>query len=170
MKVLQCEKEQAVAEMVQGGRWPDSCPPDLQAHLEHCAACAEVLLAAQFLLQEKAELLDGRKLPDAGLVWWKAQLRARREAAAMATRPIAWAERFALACGLASLVACLVWKWAGLEAWLGRQASFGSSDAQWLFKLLQDSWKQPFASLLAVSASLLVLFMACLVYAIWAQE
>jgi hypothetical protein len=170
MKVPQCDKEQAVAEMVQGGHWPDSCDPALKAHLEHCAACSEVVLAAQFLLEEKAALLATLKLPDAGLVWWKAQLRARREAAATATRPIALAERFALACGLAGLVACLVWKWAVVHAWLGGLSSFGLSDARWFFNLLLDSWNQPFASLFIASASLLVLFMACLVYAIWARE
>jgi hypothetical protein len=170
MKVSQCEKEQAVTEMLQRGRWPEACDSVLRAHAENCAVCSEIVLVAQALREEHAALLADMKLPDAGLVWWKAQLRARREAAELATRPIALAERFALACALASLLAFMVWKWAGFHAWLDRLASFGHSDAHWLLGLLLNSWDQPFTTLFAASASLLVLFMACLVYAIWAEK
>ncbi len=170
MKVPQCEKEQAVTEMLQCGRWPEACDPALRTHVENCPVCSEVVLVGQLLREENASLLADMKLPDAGLVWWKAQLRARREAAELATRPIALAERFAVACGLASLLAFLVWKWTGIHAWLDRLVNFGLSDAQWLRSLLLNSWNQPFTTLFVASASLLVLFMACLVYALWAER
>jgi hypothetical protein len=170
MKVPQCEKEQAVTEMLQCGRWPEACDPALRIHVENCPVCSEVALVGQLLREENASLLAEVKLPNAGLVWWKAQLRARREAAELATRPIALAERFAVACGLASLLAFLVWKWTGFHAWLDRLVNFGLSDAQWLRGLLLNSWNQPFTTLFVASASLLVLFMACLVYALWAEH
>jgi len=170
MKVPQCEKEQALTETLQRGQWPEACDPVLRAHVENCPVCSEIVLVAQALREEHAALLADMKLPDAGLVWWKAQLRARREAAELATRPIALAERFGLACGLASLLAFLVWKRAGFHAWLDRLVNFGHSDAQWFRSLLLNSWNQPFTTLFVASASLLVLFMACLVYAIWAEH
>ena len=170
MKVPQCEKEQAVTEMLQSGRWPEACDSALRLHVENCAVCSEVVLVAQFLREENAALFANMQLPDAGLVWWKAQLRARREAAELATRPIALAERFALACGTAALLAFIVWKWSDFHTWLGRLANFGHSDAQWLLNLLLNSWNQPFSAFFVASASLLVLFMACLVYAIWAEK
>jgi hypothetical protein len=170
MKVPQCEKEQALTETLQRGQWPEACDPVLRAHVENCPVCSEVVQVAQALREEHASLHAEMKLPDAGLVWWKAQLRARREAAELATRPIALAERFGLACGLASLLAFLVWKRAGFHAWLDRLVNFGHSDAQWFRSLLLNSWNQPFTTLFVASASLLVLFMACLVYAIWAEH
>jgi hypothetical protein len=170
MKVPQCEKEQAVAEMLQCGHWPEACDPALRIHVEHCAVCSEVVLVAQFLREEHASLLADKKLPDAGLVWWKAQLRVRREAADLATRPIALAERFALACALASLLAFMVWKWAGFHTWLNRLVNFGLSDARWFLSLLFNSWNQPLTTLFVTSASLFVLFMACLAYAIWEEK
>jgi hypothetical protein len=124
----------------------------------------------QLLREEQLSLFADMKLPDAGLVWWKAQLRARREAAELATRPIALAERFAVACGLAVLLAFVVWKWAGFHTWLDRFAKFSLSDGQWLIRLLLNSWNQPFSTLLTASACLFVLFMACLAYAIWAEK
>jgi hypothetical protein len=170
MKVPRCEKEPAVTELLQSGRWPEACDAALRSHVENCAACSEVVLVAQLLQQESVSLLAEVKLPDAGLVWWKAQLRARREAAELATRPIALAERFALACGMAVLLAFVFWKRADAHAWLGRLANFGHSDAQWFQSLVLNSLNQPFSILFVASASLLVVFMACLVYAIWAEK
>ena len=170
MKYPQCEKEMAVTELVQSGRWPEACDAALRSHVESCAVCSEVVLVAGLLQEANSSLLAEVKLPDAGLVWWKAQLRARREAAELATRPIALAEKFALACGMAVLLAFIVWKRADLHAWLGRFASFGHSDAHWLQGLVLYSLNQPFSVLFVASASLLVLFMGCLVYAIWAEK
>jgi hypothetical protein len=170
MKVPQCEREQAVTEVLQCGHWPEACDPALRIHVENCAVCSEVVLVTQLLREEHASLSADMKLPDAGLVWWKSQLRARREAAEFATRPIALAEQFALACGLASLLAFVVWKRAGFHTWLDRLVNFGLSDAQWFLSLLLNSWNQPFSALFVASASLLVIFMACLVYAIWEEK
>ena len=170
MKVPQCEREPAVTALLQSGRWPEACDAALRSHVEGCAVCSEVVLVARLLQEDNASLLADVKLPDAGLVWWKAQLRARREAAEVATRPIALAERFALACGGAVLVAFIVWKRADLHAWLSRLANFGHTDAHWLQNLILNSLNQPFSVFFLASASLLVLFMACLVYAIWAEK
>jgi hypothetical protein len=170
MKVPQCENELAVTELLQSGRWPEACDSALRSHVESCAVCSEVVLVAQFLREEHVHLLADVKLPDAGLVWWKAQLRARREAAELATRPIALAERFALACSLAALLVFVVWRWTDVHTWLGRLAQFGHSDAHWFLSLLLNSLNQPFSIFFVASTSLLVLFMACLVYAIWAEK
>ena len=170
MKVPQCENELAVTGLLQSGRWPEACDAALRSHVESCAVCSEVVLVAGLLQEANSSLLAEMNLPDAGLVWWKAQLRARREAAELAARPIAIAERFALASSLAALLAFVVWKWADVHTWLGRLAHLGHSDAHWLLNLLLNSLNQPFSTLFVASTSLLVLFMACLVYAIWAEK
>jgi len=170
MKVPQCEKELTVSEMLHAGRWPEACDPALRLHVKGCAACSEIVLVAQFLREERASMCADAKLPDAGLVWWKAQLRARREALEFATRPIALAERFAAACGLVCLLACITWKWNDFHHWLGRLESFSISDARRFLSLLLNSWNQPFSTVLVASTSLLVIFMACLVCALWAEK
>jgi len=75
-----------------------------------------------------------------------------------------------LACGMAVLLVFMVWKRADFNAWLGRLANFGHSGVHWLQRVLLNSLNQPFSILFVASASLLVLFMACLVYAIWAEK
>jgi hypothetical protein len=64
----------------------------------------------------------------------------------------------------------MVWKWTDFHSWLARLVHFGFSDAQWFLSLLLNSFSQPFSAVFVASASLLVLFMACLVYAIWAEK
>ena len=48
----------------------------------------------------------GAVVPDAGRVWWLAQLRARREATEAAGRPITAAQLIAFACAVGLLGAC----------------------------------------------------------------
>ena len=54
------------------------------------------------------------RVPEAGLLWWKMQLRERRELAQQASLPIVWAERAALG------VLALGVGWA--LAWLGSES------------------------------------------------
>ena len=71
---------------------------------------------------------------------------------------------------MAILLVFTFWKRADFHAWLGRLASFGHSDAHWFQSLVLNSLNQPFSVFFVASASVLVLFMACLVYAIWAEK
>jgi hypothetical protein len=63
------------------------------------------------------------RLPGSGLVWWRAQMRARQEAADAAARPIAIVQTVAALVGGALAVVCLValapWLTSFLEPWLG---------------------------------------------------
>ena len=74
-------------------------------------------LVAGVLKREAAAGMAEARLPDAELVWWKAQLRARRAAAEKATQPIALAERAACIGGGLALVAVLGFLWPFLRSW-----------------------------------------------------
>jgi hypothetical protein len=69
------------------------------------------------------------RIPDAGLMWWKAQLVARRNAAERATQPISFVERFAYVCGIFCFVGVCVWQWAAIRAWFA-SAKLGSSETR----------------------------------------
>lgn len=75
-----CAFEAKVLEAAQRGE----LPVDLAAHAASCAACAETLLVASFLTGDT----HGADVPPPGLVYWKAELRARREQAERAMRPM----------------------------------------------------------------------------------
>ena len=75
-----CTREHAVAAAARMGGLPE----ELAAHAAGCAVCAEALLVASFLSGEEERV----EVPAAGLVYWRAELKARREQAERAMRPM----------------------------------------------------------------------------------
>src|SRR5580692_10733831 len=88
MKVTDCELESEVLAAALQSRWPDRVDAQLRAHAATCSICAETALVAAAIDESREELRAAALLPDAGQVWWRAQLRARREAIQSAGRPI----------------------------------------------------------------------------------
>jgi hypothetical protein len=80
-----CEQEQQVAAALCSG----ACTPELREHARTCPVCSEVMLVSGFL-REEASLArhELSTLPDATLIWRKAQALAREKALARATLPI----------------------------------------------------------------------------------
>jgi hypothetical protein len=113
-----CDQELNVLAAATSGNWQ----PDLRRHLDECPACAEVALVAGFMNEAEVSFAEAR-LPDAELVWWKAQLKARRAAAERATQPIAVAEKVACASGGLALVAILAFLWPSVLAWADSAAA-----------------------------------------------
>jgi hypothetical protein len=93
-----CEKEQVIVAALLAGALPD----DLLAHVGACKVCAEVAQVSHALLNEAAPAANVLRLPDASLVWRRAETLANQQAIAKATQPI----RVARICaGVAALLA-----------------------------------------------------------------
>ena len=88
-----CEKEQQIVAALFGG----SRDAEILGHARSCPVCSEVLLVVE-LLRKSTQIatheLSG--LPDAGLIWRKAQSLAREKALVRATLPIRLAKIFAI--------------------------------------------------------------------------
>jgi len=125
---IECVREDEVLMMVSTGRWPDAAPAELRQHADHCQVCRELGLAAA-AIDEEAEV-SVPNLPSSGTVWWRAQLRARQEAAKQVVRPITAAQMLAFAAmvGVAGAVfgATTQWFQRGLRT-LGRSIADGVS-------------------------------------------
>ena len=85
---MNCEREIEVVEALMDGRWPDGCESTLVAHVQTCALCAEVLAVAGAVRNQHQSAMQEAELPPSGLVWWRAQRRARQEALETAQRAI----------------------------------------------------------------------------------
>jgi hypothetical protein len=123
MKRVECEFEAEVLAAVVEGRWPERADRELRAHAEACGICADVAAVAAAMDADRDDLRTAAALPDAGRVWWKAQLRARREAAKVAGRPITAAQVLALASAAGLGGACFGATSAWFQAALGRMAA-----------------------------------------------
>jgi len=99
-----CAHERDVLDLVAVGQWPQRASSALRAHVASCSSCAEVAsIAAAVREWDDAEAVP--HVPEAAVVWRRAQVRAHEAAARTASRPI-WATQLAAAAGF---VAALVW-------------------------------------------------------------
>src|SRR5262245_65548437 len=108
MNTPECRREQEVFEAVSNGQWPASADADLRSHVEMCAICKDVVEVAHALIHDNRLASDGVQLPSAGLVWWRSELRARREAMRAAERPLKLVHAFGTACGLGVFAALVM--------------------------------------------------------------
>ena len=160
-----CEKEAAVIAAVRRGAWEE----ELRAHVSACSACADAALVAQALGDMHASDLSEAQVPSAGWLWWRMQLRAKREAADRATQPITLIEQMTLACIALSAVGLCVWNWRWIYAGL---ASVGNATHFTHFSLQQfvaTAWDKA-GPLALASCGAFVIFLSVIVYLIWAEE
>ena len=106
MKSLECAFEAEILSAVLQSSWPERVSAELRTHIQACAVCSDVVATAHAMNSARKEAHSRAVLPDSGVVWWRAQLRARREAAEAAGRPITAAQIIALACVAGFLGAC----------------------------------------------------------------
>jgi hypothetical protein len=101
-----CEFEADALAAALQSRWPERVDARLRAHVTACAICSDIVVIASAVDSARQDLCAGATVPDSGRVWWLAQLRARREAAEAAGRPITAAQVVAFACLSGLLGAC----------------------------------------------------------------
>ena len=103
----ECTREYEIVEAITSGRWPEACDADLRNHAMTCPVCKDVVLVTAALHGERDSAVAGAGVPSAGLVWWRAELRARREAVRVAERPMKWVHSLAAASAAGVAVALL---------------------------------------------------------------
>ncbi len=123
MKPVDCEFEpEALAAALQS-RWPERVDADLRAHVARCTICSDVVAIASAVDDAREEMRASAVVADSGRIWWLAQLRARREAAEAAGRPITAVQVIAFACAVGLLGACFGATSTWFQAALGWMAS-----------------------------------------------
>jgi hypothetical protein len=106
MKPVECQFEADVLAAVLESRWPERAGAEMRAHVSACPICSDVALVAGAVEDARDEMRASAAIPDSGRVWWLARMRAQREAAEAAGRPITAAQMIALACAAGLLGAC----------------------------------------------------------------
>jgi len=102
MNGWECRREPDVLDALASRRWPGR-DPEIATHIECCPVCADLVHVALALQTGQEVAWSDAAVPPADVVWWRAQVRARTEAARVATRPI-WIVQ-TLGAGSALLVA-----------------------------------------------------------------
>jgi hypothetical protein len=115
---VDCPREADVLEAIALGRWPGQCA-ELTAHASTCPVCRELAEVACALSDDRDSLCRESQPPPAGMVWWRATIRARADAARTATQPISAAQGVAAACIVGAAVGLGGAAWRSLH-WLAR--------------------------------------------------
>ncbi len=133
----ECAHEREVLDLVLADRWPDRCDPDTVAHAAECAVCGEVVAVALAMREDEARVESAivaatphhqSVVPDATLVWWRAQLRAHEDAARKAARPIAMVQGIGIGIGLVAMISTTRLAWPWIKTYVAG-ATTGLSDA-----------------------------------------
>jgi hypothetical protein len=108
---LDCPREHEVLEAIAFGRW--SAGGELAAHVAACATCRDVAEVARALHDDRDAAMRDAHPPTAGIIWWRATIRARAEAAHTAMQPITVLQGIAGACvaGATAALAAAAWRW-----------------------------------------------------------
>jgi hypothetical protein len=77
---------------------------DCQCDKADCPQCGPLVQLAQQIREEFAHAARAARVPTAEIVWWRAQMRAREEAARKAARPILFTQALAIAALIGLLV------------------------------------------------------------------
>jgi len=104
MSRVECVREHEVLDAIAAGRWPDKLGEELATHVASCSICADLGLVAKAFNEDYQDALTNVRVPSAGLVWWRAELRARQDAVRTVNRPISWAQYIAAGCGIVAVL------------------------------------------------------------------
>jgi len=109
-----CRHEPHVRRATVENQWTDA----LREHVASCADCAAAAAAGTFMTRLSRFDERPRKLPDASVVWLKAQLFRGSVIADRAARPLNIVQMLAYTVVAGGWAAVLTWKWNDLQHWL----------------------------------------------------
>lgn len=112
----ECDRSGDVVAAAMAGELSSAADTELRRHLAGCESCRDLALVVSTLRVERDRSRRQAPAPSAGLVWWRAELRERQEAARRAAAPVTLVHAAAL---VAVLVVAVVsfstfahWAWA----------------------------------------------------------
>jgi len=102
MTLRSCSREKEVRELVLRGQWPQAAGDELREHVAACRSCSDLALVMPTFLaarsQSAGSAVSGSVVSGSpGVLWWRAQLRRRKEAMERIDKPIVGAQIFAFA-------------------------------------------------------------------------
>jgi len=163
---MHCEKEEEVIRaraeglLAGDGESASASGAALREHVTLCPVCQEALFLAALFERDQRALGAQASLPEADLVWWKAQLRARREAVRRAEAPVVFAEKAAWVAGTLSAAGLAAWQWPAIRGWLAFIASTPTLDPH----------SEPLAALFVAGLVSTLVLAGVSLYLIWSEK
>jgi hypothetical protein len=124
----ECARAADVLAAMTAGPDPRLFDEELLRHADTCESCRDLVTVVSALRRERDRLRRGAAVPSAGLIWWRAQLRARQQAAIRAAAPVTAVHAAALVAAvvLAVVLATSVAPFVGMPSLSGFMPSMAS--------------------------------------------
>jgi hypothetical protein len=155
---------------IAAGRWPDAADAGLRDHVVTCRACHELALVAGSLRRDARDVRHDATPPSSAIVWWRAQMRVRQEAAHAADRPITVIQGLAIACAAGLLLGLM----GSVAAWLrgstGWFSAWSTAAASAAAQLVTVDFTNRWVLLPAVLIALSLVITPVAIYAIISEE
>jgi hypothetical protein len=130
MKSQPCDQETAVGKAARSGEWS----PGLKAHVAQCCGCREIADISQWL--QAAPQTGPPDLPNAGYLWWKAQLLSRQRAQKLALRSILMRRSLTYLTFAVILITSALYAWSNLK---DAVKSLSSATTDWAIRSVANS-------------------------------
>ncbi|MGD0801158.1 MAG: hypothetical protein ABR906_07580 [Terracidiphilus sp.] len=142
MILNRCAHESEVAQWLEHGGWPAVCPAELQAHVNACRSCGDLVLVTESFQRARAEAASTARISTPSALWWRAQLRRRQAAVERIGKPLLGAQIFALVICLLVGFGLLASQAQQGIAWLKELPQTGvyTLTALWSSTLLDSNW------------------------------
>lgn len=165
----ECVREEDVVDALASNRWPSQCDQELRTHVAECPVCSGLAEVAAAFVSDRESAWREARVPPAGIVWWRAQLRAREDAARAAVRPVAFIQGVAASVAVWLAVALFRATPPGYFAeWRTWLASFLPGANTTLTDVTRVASTIPLAIVIIIGASLLLAPLA--IYLVLADE
>lgn len=86
--MMRCARTAEIDELLRLGHWPQAAGVELDTHVRACRACGERVRVTLALQKMRGSSMRAARLEPPALVWWRAQLRRRREVMQQVERPM----------------------------------------------------------------------------------
>lgn len=126
MRNAPCTREDELLTALKKPRWAEDADPALRAHVAGCTSCSQLVDLAEALLDDHHALVSEAQVPSSAIVWWRAQMRSRREAARVVTQPMTFVQGLIWACAAGLTVAAagfFIPTFRGATEWLSAAAA-----------------------------------------------
>jgi hypothetical protein len=165
-----CPRETDLWDAIAAGRWPDTADANLRAHVVSCAACRDLALVAGRLRRDACDINRDATPPSSAIVWWRAQMRARQEAAQAVDRPITVVQGLAIACAAGLLLGLTGSVAASIRGWSGVVSAWSASAANAAAQLATLDFTSRWVLLPALLILLSLVIAPVAIYAIVSEE
>lgn len=129
MNFLSCPRSRELESVLKSGCLPGAWDDSLRHHVQTCSECRDYAVVHQAFRAERRATMDTIPAVSPGVIWWRAQLRKRKEALELLGKPTSIAGRLAFLSTVVLAFVFFVWQGTHVSEWWKWISNLSTSSA-----------------------------------------